>query len=294
DEIDQVSSRGYAMGYLGGGLLLALNLAFYIFSEDIGVPSDLAIRINLASAGVWWALFTIIPMIALRVRAPAKSLPPGEHYITVGFHQLAHTFSQMRRYPQTITFLVAYLLYNDGIQAVIALASVFGEKELHIPQTFLIITILMVQFVAFAGALMFGWLARKRGSKQAIGISLVIWVGVVVFGYFIPANNVPLFFVMGAIIAIVLGGSQAISRSVFSLMIPVGQEAEYFSLYEVSERGTSWLAPLLFGLALQFTESYRIAIVSLMVFFIAGLLILTRVDIRRAALEAGNKAPAHE
>jgi UMF1 family MFS transporter len=199
----------------------------------------------------------------------------------------------MRRYPQTITFLVAYLLYNDGIQAVIALASVFGAEELKIPQSFLIMTILMVQFVAFGGALFFGWLARRVGSKRAIMISLVIWVGAVVFSYFMPANSVPLFFLLGAVIAVVLGGSQALSRSVFSLMIPAGQEAEYFSLYEVSERGTSWLAPLLFGLALQFTGSYRIAIVSLMIFFIVGLAILSRVDIRRAALEAGNEAPAH-
>ena len=292
DRRDAVSSQGWALGYLGGGLLLVLNLALFNSRQSLGIPTDVAVRICLASAGVWWAIFTIIPMLALRVRAPIKALPEGERFLTVGFRQLGHTFRQMRHYPQTITFLVAYLLYNDGIQAVIALASVFGAEELKIEQSYLILTILMVQFVAFAGALTFGWMAKRVGSKRSIMISLGIWVGAVIFAYVIPANNVPLFFVLGGIIAVVLGGSQALSRSVFSLMIPAGQEAEYFSLYEVSERGTSWLAPLLFGLSLQFTGSYRIAIVSLIIFFILGLAILSFVDIRRAAQEAGNEAPA--
>jgi UMF1 family MFS transporter len=290
---DAVSSQGWALGYLGGGVLLVLNLTLFNSRQSLGIPTDVAVRICLASAGIWWAIFTIIPLLTLRVRAPAKSLPTGERFTTVGFRQLGHTFSQMRHYPQTLTFLAAYLLFNDGIQAVIALASVFGAEELKIEQSYLILTILMVQFVAFAGALLFGWVAKWVGSKRAIMISLVIWVGTVIFSYFMPAHNVPLFFVLGGIIAIVLGGSQALSRAAFSLMIPAGHESEYFSLYEVSERGTSWLAPLLFGLALQFTGSYRISIVSLMVFFIVGLAILTRVDIRRAAEEAGNEAPAH-
>jgi UMF1 family MFS transporter len=190
-----------------------------------------------------------------------------------------------------LLFLVAYLLYNDGIQAVIALAAVFGVQELQIPETYLILTILMIQFVAFGGALAFGWLAKRTGAKRAIMLSLVVWSVVVVVSYFMPVGNVPLFFVLGAVIAIVLGGSQALSRSVFSLMIPQGQEAEYFSLYEVSERGTSWLAPLLFGLAFQVTDSYRVAIISLIIFFIAGLILLPFVDIRRAALDAGNEPP---
>jgi UMF1 family MFS transporter len=293
DRRDAVSSQGWAVGYLGGGLLLVLNLVFFNSRDALGVPTDVAVRICLASAGLWWAIFTIIPLLTLRVRAPARALPAGERYLTAGFRQLGHTIGQMRNYPQTIVFLAAYLLYNDGIQAVIALASQFGAEELKIPQASLIAAILMIQFVAFGGALAFGWLARRIGAKRAILGSLVIWTAVVIASYFLPVGNVPLFFVLGAVIAVVLGGSQALSRSVFSLMIPQGQEAEYFSLYEVSERGTSWLAPLFFGLAFQFTGNYRIALVSLMIFFIAGFCILTQVDIRRAAREAGNAAPAH-
>lgn len=290
---DAVSSQGWAMGYLGGGLLLLANLVLFNSREALGVPTDVAVRISLLSAGVWWAGFTLIPLFALRRRQATRPLPPGERYLTVGFKQLGRTFREMRHYPQTLLFLAAYLLYNDGIQAVIALASVFGAEELGLDQGVLIPAILMVQFVAFFGALGFGMLARRVGSKRAIMVSLLIWTAVVIYGYFMPAGVPAQFFLLAAVIALVLGGSQAISRSVFSLMIPQGQEAEYFSIYEVGERGTSWLAPLFFGLAYQFTGSYRIALVSLMIFFIAGLAILTRVDIRRAAVEAGNQAPAH-
>lgn len=293
DKRDKVSSQGWALGYLGGGLLLLLNLILFNSAESFGLDEATAVRISLTSAGMWWAIFTIIPMVTLRVRRALRPLPPGERYITVGFKQLAKTFRELRNYPQTLLFLAAYLLYNDGIQAVIALAAVFGAEELGLPQGVLIPAILMVQFVAFFGAIGFGILAQRIGSKQAIIISLFIWTAVVIYGYFMPAGVPAQFFALAAVIALVLGGSQAISRSVFSLMIPEGQEAEYFSLYEIGERGTSWLAPLFFGLALQYTGSYRIALVSLMVFFIAGLILLSFVNIRRAAEEAGNQAPAH-
>jgi MFS transporter, UMF1 family len=293
DRRDTVSSQGWAAGYLGGGLLLLLNLIFFNSRESLGVPTDVAVRISLASAGIWWAGFTLIPLLALKTRRPARSLPAGSSYLTAGFRQLGHTLREARRYPQTLLFLAAYLLYNDGIQAVIALASVFGAEELGLDQGVLIPAILMVQFVAFGGALAFGWLARRLGTKRAILLSLLIWIGTVVYGYFMPAGVPSQFFLLAGVIALVLGGSQALSRSVFSLMIPAGQEAEYFSLYEVGERGTSWLAPLFFGLAVQYTGSYRIAIVSLMVFFIAGFVLLLFVDIRRAAEAAGNRAPAH-
>ena len=289
DRRDAVSSQGWAVGYLGGFLLLLLNLALFLNAKPLGIEAGLAVRICLASAGVWWALFSLIPLLTLRQRGAAKALPAGERYLTVGFSQLRHTFSQSSRFPQTLLFLAAYLLYNDGIQAVIALSSQFGAEELHMANSSLIILILIVQFVAFLGALIFGFLARWVGSKRAILISLVIWTAVVIFAYFI--QNQTQFFILAVPIALVLGGSQALSRSVFSQLIPPGQEAEYFSLYEISERGTSWLAPLFFGLALQFTGSYRIAIVSLIIFFAAGLLLLTRVDLRRAIVEAGNQPP---
>ncbi|RME60651.1 MAG: MFS transporter [Caldilineae bacterium] len=284
---DAVSSQGWALGYLGGGILLALNLVLFLNAESFGLETGHAVRISMASAGLWWAIFTVIPMLRLRPRLPVKRLPPGERLVTVGFRQLMHTLRNLPRYPQTMLFLVAYLLYNDGIQTVIALSSQFGSQELGLGESSLIGTILMVQFVAFLGALFFGFLAGKIGTKQAILLSLVIWTATVVYAYAFLQTEAQ-FFIMGAVIAVVLGGSQALSRSLFSLMIPKGQEAEYFSLYEISERGTSWIGPLLFGLALQITGSYRVGILSIAVFFLAGLLLLPLVNVRRAMIEAGN------
>ncbi len=292
DQRDMVSSQGWALGYLGGGLLLAANLVMFNGREALGLETNFAIRISLASAGVWWAIFTVVPLLALKSRRPIRQLPAGEHYLIIGFKQLGHTLSQIRNYPQTLLFLAAYLLYNDGIQAVIALAAQYGSEELELDQGVLVAVILMVQFVAFLGALIFGYVARFFGAKRSIIGSLFIWTGAVIYAYaFIQPGSEVQFYILSATIAVVLGGSQALSRSVFSLMIPRGQESEYFGLYEVSERGTSWLAPLLFGLVFQFTGSYRLAIVSLIIFFIAGLALFFFVDIRKAALEAGNEAP---
>ena len=291
NERDKVSSYGWALGYLGGGLLLLLNLAFFTLRDSLGVSTADAVRISLASAGMWWAVFTVIPMLTLHNRQPQRRLPSGERMLTVGFKQLGHTLRRLPQYPQTLLFLVAYLLYNDGIQTVISLSSQFGSEELGMSTSELPLLFLMVQFVAFFGAIGFGILARRIGAKRAIIISLVIWSGVVIYAYSPLLATGRQFFVVGAVIALVLGGSQALSRSLFSLMIPKGQETEYFSLYEISERGTSWMGPLLFGLAIQMTDSYRLAVLSVGVFFIAGLILLPLVDVRKAIAEAGNEAP---
>jgi len=290
EELDGVSSMGWAVGYLGGGLLLAINLVLFSKADALGLTIEQAVRVNLASAGIWWAVFTLIPLAALRRRQPLKKLPRTETYLSVGFKQLRKTLGNARAYPQTLFFLVAYLIYNDGIQTVITLASQFGQEELGLPVSTLTVVILMVQFVAFLGSILFNYISKAVGTKRAIMISLVIWIGALVYAYGFLKTSFH-FFILAAVIAIALGGSQALSRSAFSLMIPKGQEAEYFGLYEVSDRGTSWLGPLLFGLALQFTGSYRIALLSLVVFFILGLALLTRVNIRKAAIEAGNEAP---
>jgi len=292
DDRDRVSSQGWALGYLGGGLLLALNLVFVQFlAEPLGVSTGHAVRISLASAGVWWAVFALIPLAALKRRAPLKQLPPGERYATIGFKQLRHTLSEVRNFPHTLLFLLAYLLYNDGIQTVIALSATFGSEELGLGTASLVQLILMVQFIAFFGALLFQQVARRTGAKRAIVISLFIWLGVTVYTYAFLQTELQ-FFILGGFIAIVMGGSQALSRSLFSLMIPRGQEAEYFSLYEVSERGTSWLGPMIFGFTLQMTGSYRYAILSIALFFAAGLALLMRVNVRRAIEESGNEAPS--
>lgn len=295
EERDRVSSYGWAMGYMGGGILLALNLAFFIFSEDIGVPGDLAVRINLASAGIWWIGFAFITWARLRPRHAARKLPAGENYASIGFKQLKKTFSEVRRFPETMKFLLAYFLYNDGIQTVIAVAATFAaapviQGGLEQDQTTLTAVILMIQFVAFFGALFWGKLAGWIGAKQSVIVSLVIWAGVVIYAYGgLKGDSVTAqFFILGIFIALVMGGSQAISRSLFAQMIPNGKEAEFFAFYEVSERGTSWIGPLVFGIANQMFNNLRIGILSLIFFFILGLLLLPAVNVRKAIEDAKN------
>lgn len=287
DERDHVSSVGWALGYIAAGLVLAGNLLLFARAKEFGLSTGQAVRINLLIAGIWWALFTLLPMALLKSRQQARKLPPGEHYLSIGVKQLKESLRHVRGFSQTPRFLLAYLLYSDGIQTVITLASVFGQQELKLSIATLTQVILMVQFIAFFGAIGFKYLARLTGARQAIMISLVIWMAVLVYAYAWLKTG-PQFFGLAAAIAVVLGGSQALSRSVFSLMIPKGREAEYFSIYEISEGGTSWFGPLLFGLALQFTGSYRVAILSLIILFAGGLAVLARVNVAQAAHEAGN------
>jgi UMF1 family MFS transporter len=300
EERDRVSSYGWAMGYLGGGILLALNLAFFIFSEDIGVPRDLAVRINLASAGLWWIGFAFITWSRLRPRHAARALPAGETYLSISFKQLGNTLREVRNFPETLKFLLAYFLYNDGIQTVIAVSSTFAAAPLSrggvgLSQDTLIAVILMIQFVAFGGALFWGRLAKWIGAKQSIIVSLVVWSAVVIFAYggMRGENRVTEFMILGIFIAIVLGGSQAISRSLFSQMIPNGKEAEFYSFYEISERGTSWIGPLVFGLANQLFGSLRPAILSLIFFFIAGLILLPFVNVKKAIEDVKKQDASH-
>lgn len=292
EQRDSVSSIGWAVGYLGGGLLLAANLLLFNQAESLGLSKSQAVRISMLSAGIWWAGFALVPLYILKSRRTGKSLPAGEHYLTIGVKQLRQTLSKALRLRHTLLFLIAYLIYNDGIQTVIALSSQFGQEELNIPLDLLMILVLMIQFVAFCGALLFNFVAKAIGSKRALISSLLIWTAVVVYAYGFLKTTTQ-FFILGAVIGVVLGGSQALSRSLYSLIIPRGQEAEYFSLYEISERGTSWLGPVLFALGPQLARSYRIAILSLAIFFIIGLVLLTAVNMRRAAADAGNVAPDH-
>lgn len=197
----------------------------------------------------------------------------------------------MRRHPLTLAFLLAYLVYNDGIQTVITQASVYGSEELGLGQSTLIVAVLLVQVLAVVGALALGRLARTYGAKRTILGSLVAWTATLAAGYFLPAGAPVWFFVLAAGIGLVLGGSQALSRSLFSQLVPPGKEAEYFSAYELSDRGMSWLGPLLFGLTYQLTGSYRDAIISLVAFFVLGFVLLARVPVRRAIGDAGNPVP---
>jgi MFS transporter, UMF1 family len=290
DERDSVSSLGWAFGYLGGGTLLALNVAAVLAKDALGMSTGEVARYSLVSAGLWWAGFTTIPLIRLRNRPPAAGEAHGS-VLRDGFVQLWRTIRSLKAYPLTLFFLIAYLVYNDGIQTVISLAAVYGTEELKLPDEVLVPTILMVQFLAFGGALLLGLLAKRYGAWKTLLLSLALWIVVVGVAYVLPARQVVPFIMLGGAIGLVLGGSQALSRSLFSQLIPKGKEGEYFGLYEISDKGTSWLGPLLFGLAYDLTRSYRVAIISLLVFFIVGMLALLAVPMRRAIAAAGNTPP---
>ncbi|MHC3471765.1 MFS transporter [Streptomyces sp. 7R007] len=286
EDRDRVSSRGWAFGYAAGSSMLVVNLVLFTGHDSFGVSESTAVRICLASAGLWWGAFTLVPLKRLRDRRTA-SAAPAVH----GWRQLAATVRDMRGKPLTLAFLLAYLVYNDGIQTVISQASVYGSEELGLSQSTLITAVLMVQVLAVAGALGMGRLARTYGAKRTILGSLVAWTATLAAGYFLPAHAPVWFFVLAAGIGLVLGGSQALSRSLFSHLVPPGKEAEYFSAYEMSDRGMSWLGPLIFGITYQLTGSYRDAIISLVVFFVAGFALLARVPVRRAIHDAGNPVP---
>ena len=287
DQADKVSSRGFAYGYLGGAILLVLNLLLVLRAEQLGISAGLAVRLSLLSSGVWWGGFAVITFMLLKSRPKKKILPADKSYLSAGFLEIFATLRELRRLPLTARYLLGYLIYNDGIQTVIFAASAFLEQELF-PQgnpIFLLEIFLMVQFVAVAGALLFERLAYLINTKNAIIVSLVIWAGVVIYANRF-LNSAPEAWVMAGVIAIVLGGSQALSRSLFARMIPEGKEASFFGLYEVSERGTSWMGPLLFSIVIARTGSYRMALLSLIFFFVVGLVILWTTDTDRGIREA--------
>jgi len=290
DKRDTVSSRGWAFGYAGGGLLLLLNLVLYAGYESFGVTQGEAVRISLMSAGVWWAIFTIITVRGLRtLNRPVGAV--GSQALTVGFKELKVTLKDVRKYPETLKFLIAYLFYNDGIQTVIAISGTYAILELKLTEISLVFAILLVQITALIGALLLGRLSNSIGAKKVILLTLVIWTVMVIITYALPAGQQNPYLVIAAGIGFVLGGSQALSRSLYSQVIPRSREAQYFSFYEISERGTSWLGTFAFGVAFGLTGSYRQSVLLIIAFFVVGGLLLLRVNIRQAITESGNPQP---
>lgn len=289
-ERDAVSSRGWAAGYAGGGLLLALHLALFVSADALGIDEGLAVRIAMASAGIWWFAFSQITIRGLTWRPP--QLTDGTRGgATASIRELGHTLKALRKTPRTLVFLAAFLLYNDGVATVIANAGVYATGELEIDLSTLTAAVLVVQFIAVFGALGLGRIARLIGAKRTILGSLVLWTVVIAFARTIAPGDVRAFFVLSAAIGFVLGGTQALSRSLFSQMIPAGEEAQFFALYQLSDRGTSWLGTFALGVAVNTTGSYRDGFLVLLAFFVLGGLLLLVTDVRRAIAEAGNEVP---
>lgn len=291
DERDDLSTKGWAFGYLGAGAALALQLVLVLFGDSFGVDASTAARIAFLTSGIWWALFTLIPLRRLRNHEPTHSLPEGTSVVSAGFKELFDTLRSAKAFPLTLAFLGTYLIFTDGIATVANVSAQYGSEELKFEQDVLITTILIVQFVAYVGGVLHGMVARRIGAKRTILASLAVWVVVIGGAYFVQAGQQLQFYAVAAGIGLVLGGTNALARALFSHMIPPGKEAQYFSVYEVGERATSWLGPLLFAFMAQSTGSYRYAIISLVIFFAVGFVLMIFVPVKRAIEAVGNTVP---
>lgn len=294
EKMDWVSGKGFSYGYVGGGLQFALALLLVVGHQRLGISQELAARIGIASAGLWWGGFTLYTARHLREGPPLEKLPERYRgwprplaFAAVGLLRTLRTTRRVRRFRHLALFLLAFMLYNDGIQTVINLATTYGTVELQLPVWVLMGTLLVIQVVATFGALVFSRLAERIGTKPAIMTTLVLWSGVVAYAYFI--HSATEFFILGMIVGVVLGGSQSLSRSFYGSMVPEAASAEFFGFYTVFTKFSSVFGPLVFAVIKQMAGSSRLAILSLVVFFVVGLALLALVNetkARQARLEA--------
>jgi len=280
DEIDRVSTAGYAIGYLGGGLLLALNVAWILSPSTFGLPdAALASRLSFLSVALWWPLFSI-PLLrqvaepAIARTGPAQS---ASTLVVTAFRSLGQTLRDLRRYRNAFLLLIAYVVYSDGINTIIRMATSYGT-EIGLKQSALITAILLVQFVGIPFAFLFGMLAGRIGAKASIFIALGVYSLISVMGYFMKTERD--FYVLALMVAAVQGGSQALSRSLFASMIPRDRSSEFFGFFSVFEKFGAIAGPAVFGLTSAMTGSSRGAILSVIIFFVIGAVLLALVDVK--------------
>jgi UMF1 family MFS transporter len=287
-EVDRVSTAGYAMGYVGGGLLLALNFVWIAWPEAFGLRDmDQGTRLSFFSVSVWWALFSI-PLLR-RVREPPPSLEVGEavgvNPLRIGFSRVAETLKEIRRHKQVFLFLVAFWFYNDGIGSIIKLAAIYGA-EIGISRPNILLTFLLVQFVGIPFTFAFGWLAGRIGAKRGLQLALVVYFFISIGGYFVTTTAQ--FMAMGLAVATVQGGSQALSRSIFATIVPRSKSSQFFGFFSVSAKFAGIFGPAVFAVMTTAAGTSRPAIASLTIFFGVGLLLLRGLDVdegKRVAAE---------
>lgn len=287
EEMDRVSTAGYALGYVGGGILLLLNLAIIMAPQFVGLPSgeglspeeaSLPTRLAFVSVGVWWLLFSI-PVLR-RVPEPPRSIEPDETQDaavwTTAFTRLGETLRELRSYKQAFLMMVAFTIYNDGIQTIIKMAAQWGEQH-GIDRSDLITAILLVQFIGVPCAFAFGHLARRIGAKRGVLLGIAAYAAICLYAYFLDSTRE--FYGLAIAIGMVQGGTQALSRSMFANMIPRHKSGEFFGFFSIFEKFGGIVGPLLFGVVATLGGDSNVAILSVIVFFIVGGVILTRVDV---------------
>ena len=290
-EIDRVSTAGYAIGYIGGGLLLALQLAWTMWPESFGFTDAAeATRWAFLSVALWWVVFTI--PILRGVSEPERRLESNEsaamNPLRVGFARVFDTFAEIRQYKHLFVFLLAFWFYNDGINTIIKMAAAYGT-EIGIGSSHLIGALLLVQFIGIPATFAYGALAARIGTKNGIYLALLVYTAISIFGYFMtkPWH----FWALATALALVQGGSQALSRSLFTTMVPPSKSSEFFGFYSVSGKFGNIIGPLVFAIVADWTGGGRLAILSLVFFFVVGAVLLTRVDVEEGT-EAAKRAEA--
>lgn len=283
DKRDMVSAKGYTFGYIGGGILLAVNLLMIQKPAWFGLPDTLSgTRMAFASVAVWWFVFSLPLFRRVKIAAPDNRLH-GIQYIKVGFGRLLNTFRHITGYRELLKYLIAFWLFNDGINTVINMATAYG-KDIGIGTSDLITALLITQFVGIPFTLLFGKIAERLGAKNSLYISLSVYIVVVIAGYFM--KTAMHFYILATIIGFVQGGSQSIARSIYSQLVPKNRSTEFFGFLSVSGKFSSMFGPFIFALVNQLTGSGRLGIVSLVVFFALGILVLSSVNMEKGIREA--------
>jgi UMF1 family MFS transporter len=290
EELDRVSTSGFALGFLGGGVLLLVNLGWILSPATFGLPDTVAaIKLSFASVALWWLLFSI-PLLR-RVPEPPRALEPdetgGESPIRAALVRVWETFHELRGYRQAFLMLVAFLLYNDGIQTIIRMAAIYGA-EIGIDRNAQIAAFVVVQFTGIPCSLAFGSLAGRIGPKRAIYLAVGVYIGISILGYFMTTTWH--FFALAFLVGTVQGGSQALSRSLFARMIPKHKSSEYFGFFSVFEKFAGIFGPALFAASVTMFGSSRAAVLSVILFFVAGAAVLTRVDVAQGEAQAAQAA----
>lgn len=280
EKIDWVSGKGFAYGYIGSDIQFLLSLLFMIHHDGFGVGQAEAVQIVLAFSGLWWGGFSIVTWRLLNEERPEGTAPSILHSIRTGLARTWETTKKVRQLKHLTLFLVAFMLYNEGIQTVIVMATIYGKEELALSTDVLMLTLLIIQLVAMGGSLVFGKMAERLGTKKVILMALTLWCAVVVYAYFMTTSAE--YLVLGVVVGLVLGGSQSLSRSYYGSMIPTNASAEFYGFYSVFTKFSAIWGPLLFALLRHWTGTARTAIVSLVVFFVTGMALLIAVDDAKA------------
>lgn len=289
--MNRISAYGFACGYIGGGIALGLALALYLGGETIGIEDKvLRVRLGLVLMGGWWAVFSLPAIFILRDKSvPRSAALPFRIAGRQALREVRTTLGNLRQFQALAWFLIGFLFYNDAVQTVLTQASTFARAEVGLKDdSQLIPIILMIQFVSMPGALAVGWLADRIGQKAALYGCLAVWVGLLIYSWWVTTEHE--FWIMGGIVALVMGGIQSVSRAIMGLMTPANRTAEFFGFFNLSSKATSFIGPFTFGLVVHQTGSARLAIISLTIQLLIGWALVSRVNIARGREQAQRAA----